>query len=110
MADMFMRRSILIILLFTFVRKPLKFFFFFLIDPPPPKISPFPHPAPLPLSYHFSPLPRRAEALLHPGAPGLELDLALRLQDAQHLLGALGREPLARREPGDRLVLPEEGH
>ena len=53
---------------------------------------------------------RRAEALLHPGAPGLELDLALRLQDAQHLLGALGREPLARREPGDRLVLPEERH
>src|SRR5262249_10364114 len=32
--------------------------------------------------------PLGAEALLHPGAPGLELDLALGLQDAQHVLGA----------------------
>src|SRR2546430_13841058 len=31
------------------------FFFFFLNDPPPPKLSPFPHPAPLP--FNPAPLP-----------------------------------------------------
>ena len=51
-----------------------------------------------------------AEPLLHARAPGLELDLALGLQHAEHVLGAGGGQPLAGRRPGHGLIRPEVLH